>query len=147
MQVACFQVGRNFYALDIMTVKEVINPPAITSLPHAPSFVEGIIELRGTFLPVIDLRKRFGIELLAQDYKIVVAMMGGRQVGLVVDAIDEVSRIDPTMVQPTPDIAVGPKSRFFIGLVKLGERVVVLLDVEQILSGEEHDQLAGMSLS
>ena len=95
IQVARFHVGDEEYALDIMRIKEIINPAPITRVPRAPAFIEGIIELRGAFLPVVDLRKRFGLAPRppGRETKYVIVSLEGRIVGLIVDRVTEVSRI------------------------------------------------------
>ncbi len=145
MQVACFEIAGNHYALDIMSIKEVINPLEITSVPHTPPFVEGIIELRGAFLPVIDLRKRLG-KPAAADCKIVVARVGERLTGLIVDRVSEVVRIDPMAIEPAPAMAVGPAAPYFVGVTKIGTRIVLLVELEQLLSPGEQSQLAGIEV-
>jgi purine-binding chemotaxis protein CheW len=146
MQVACFDVGTGHYALDIMSVKEVINPIAITPVPHTPPFVEGIIELRGVFLPVIDLRKRLGIPIVGGDTKIVVARLGERPIGLVVDRVREVKRIDPTAIEAAPEIVAGDNARYFVGITKIDERIVLLIDLEQVLTTAERRQLGELDI-
>lgn len=143
MQVACFEVGQGHYALDIMSVKEVINPLPITPVPHAPPFVEGLIELRGAFLPIIDLRRRLGAPAAA-DSKIVVARVGEQRVGLIVDRVSEVARIDPTAIEPAPPMARGEQAAFFIGVTKIADRIVLVVDLEQMLSADEQTALHGM---
>jgi purine-binding chemotaxis protein CheW len=143
VQVACFFVGQQEYGLDIMQIKEVINPIAITPVPRAPSFIEGIIELRGAILPVIDLRKRF--ELPApppgRDTKFVIAAVDGQIIGLVVDRVREVLTIDLDEVREAPSIAVGTEARFFTGVYKHDTRIILLLAVGEVLSDAERGQL------
>ncbi len=146
LQVARFFVGDEEYALDIMRIKEIINPVPITRVPRAPAFVEGIIELRGAFLPVVDLRKRFGLPERAagRETKYVIVSLEGRVVGLVVDRVTEVSRIDAEQIGEPPEMAVGRQARLFAGAIKSGDRILMLLDLDAVLSPAERDQLRGM---
>ncbi len=147
VQVVCFVVAGSIYALDIMRIKEIIRPVPITRVPLAPSFVEGIVELRGAFLPLIDLRRRFGLEPRAAGAggdrsKYVIVGLEGRIVGLAVDDVADRRQIVESEIKPPP--ALGMASRFFAGLVKSDGEVVMILDLDAILSDEEKHQLRGM---
>jgi purine-binding chemotaxis protein CheW len=146
-QLCCFAVGAQEYALDIMRIKEIVNPLPITVVPGAPAFVEGIVELRGAFLPVIDLRTRFGLAVTAadRDSKYVIARVDGRQVGLVVDRVIEVRRVELAQVAPPPPLAVATGARpFFSGVVKWDERIVLIVDLDQVLTEDERRDLAAL---
>ena len=112
VQVACFFVGSEEYALDIMRIKEIINPVPVTRVPRAPVFIEGIIELRGAFLPVIDLRRRFELPVteLTRDTKYVIVALAGRILGLVVDRVAEVKPIPVDQISAAPELAVAGDS-------------------------------------
>jgi purine-binding chemotaxis protein CheW len=146
IQVARFHVGDEEYALDIMRIKEIINPAPITRVPRAPAFIEGIIELRGAFLPVVDLRKRFGLDPRAagRETKYVIVSLEGRIVGLIVDRVTEVSRIANDDIGKPPPMAVGDEGRFFSGVVKTGDRILLMLDLDAVLSSAERAQLRGL---
>jgi purine-binding chemotaxis protein CheW len=146
-QVACFCVGDGHFALDIMRIKEIVNPVPITPVPRAPAFVEGIIELRGAFLPVVDLRKRFGLEPtpLDRDSKYMIVGMEGRVVGLVVDRVSEVKRVALAEVSEAPAIARGPEARFLSGVFKADGRIMMMLDLDEVLSPAERSALRQMS--
>jgi purine-binding chemotaxis protein CheW len=146
LQVVCFRVGDGTYALDIMRIKEIIRPVPITKVPLAPPFVEGIIELRGAFLPLVDLRKRFDLPAgpADRDSKYIIVGIDGRIVGLLVDAVADRRRVPTAEISDPPAIAVGGRSRFFAGVVKSEGDVLVLLDLDAILSASEKDQLRGM---
>jgi purine-binding chemotaxis protein CheW len=146
-QVACFCVGDGEYALDIMRIKEIINPVRITAVPRAPAFIEGIIELRGAYLPVIDLRKRFGLEPtpLTREGKYVIVGLEGRIVGLVVDRVIDVRRIDPDQVSEAPQLARGPEARFLSGVFSSDDRIVMMIDLDEVLSPAERSALRGLA--
>lgn len=146
-QVVRFYVGSQQCALDILQVKEVINPVAIAPMPHAPAFVEGIVELRGSFLPMIDLRKRFGVPPNARtnertdDDKFVIALFGAQRIGLIVDRVLDVRRIAAHDIDKAPELTRTTLSRFVVGVAKWEEEIALLLDIEQLLTDRERDAL------
>jgi purine-binding chemotaxis protein CheW len=142
-QVVCFAVGAQEYALDIMRVKEIINPAPAAIVPNAPDFIEGVIELRGAFLALIDLRKRFGLEpaAITRDSKYLVVLMDGHKVGLVVDRVLEVRRIARSELGAAPELAIGPGSRFIAGVAKQDAGILMLVDLDQVLSRAELQQM------
>ena len=147
LQVACFRAGGRECAVDVMRIAEVVQPLPVTPLPAAPDFVEGLVELRGRFLPVIDLRRRFGDAAPADRTlgKYVVAPLGGSPVALVVDEVTGVERIPTALIQPPPSLASGAVTPAFVsGLVKWEERVLFLLDLEAVLTGGERAALASL---
>ena len=145
VQLATFQLASTEYALDIMRIKEIIQPLRITSVPKAPMFIEGVIELRGAILPVVDLRKRF--ELPApppvRATKYIIVTVDERAVGLVVDAVGEVLRV-PRGELAAPPFPRGEAARTFSGVVRRSGRIILVLDIERILSSEERISLAGV---
>ena len=152
VQLAAFVVGEERYALDIMRIKEIINPLPITRVPKSPPFIEGVIELRGAILPVVDLRKRFDAHPgpLSRTAKyLIVAMegIGGERwiVGLVVDKVLEVIRIARDDVRPAPTMTFGETARYFSGVCRHRDRIVMVIDLDAILSSNERITLAGMS--
>ena len=144
-QILGFTVGVEEYGLDLLRVKEVIRMRPVTWLPKAPSCVKGIINLRGTVIPVIDLRDRFGLE--SQDHtamtRVIVAEVEGQPVGMVVDSASQVVRVPSDQFDPPPSV-MGADSRAFITSVgKLDDRLVIMVDVDRILSSEEINEIAG----
>jgi purine-binding chemotaxis protein CheW len=145
MQIVTFQVGSEEYGLDIKSITEVIRPLKITPLPRMPEFVEGVINLRGIIIPVVDLRKRFSIGAALNNARTVRIMIirgavpgtagGGKELlGLVVDAVNEVIFMPLKDIEATPASAVGRDVEFITGMGKVGERLVILLDVAKLLS-------------
>jgi purine-binding chemotaxis protein CheW len=147
VQLAAFRIGAEEYAVDIMKIQEIIHPLRITKVPKAPRFVEGVVELRGAILPVVDLRKRFDAPLeTTRATKYIIVRLAGRLVGLVVDAVREVLRVPRKEVKPTPEFgAMGKSARFFSGVCHLGERIIMILDLEQLLDVEERRELGADS--
>jgi purine-binding chemotaxis protein CheW len=146
VQLASFTIGSEDYALDIMRIKEIIQPQKITHVPRVPPFIEGVIELRGAILPVVDLRKRF--ELPAppptRATKYIIVAIEGRIVGLVVDAVGEVLRVGRGEISPTPALE-GDASQYFSGVCRHGGRILLILDLDRILSSSERISLAGLA--
>jgi len=144
-QLISFTVGAEEYGLELLRVKEVIRMRQITWLPKAPSCVKGIINLRGEVIPIIDLRDRFGLAAQEQTAmtRVVVVEVEGRPVGMVVDAASQVVRVPADEFDPPPQV-LGEASRDFITAVgKTGDRLILMIDVDRILSTEEMNQIAG----
>ncbi len=148
-QLISFEVGEEEYGLDILRVKEVIRIREITRLPRAPSFVKGIINLRGDVIPIIDLRDKFGLE--HREYtsttRVIVVDVEGRLVGMVVDEASQVVRIPADQIDPPPPIAGGLSTEYIKGVGKLDEKLVILLNIDRILTREEKVELAEMEES
>ncbi len=139
VQLACFRVGGELYALDIMCIREIIRPQKLTVIPKAPRFIEGVINLRGAVIPVADLRKRFD-QPCGEDTRknrIIICSVGGRIVGLLVDEVLEVRRYGRQDVAPAPQFLKGPEAEFFLGVARRGEDLVMVLDLDRILSTDE----------
>ncbi|MFH0902380.1 MAG: chemotaxis protein CheW [Pseudomonadota bacterium] len=144
IQLATFLVGGEEYALDIMRIKEIINPLRITPVPKAPSFIEGMVGLRGVILPIVDLRKRFDLPAPppSRATKYVIIGIEGRIVGLVVDAVKEVLRVPRIDVRPAPELVEGDASHYFSGVCHHRGRIFMVLDIDRILSTKEKISLA-----
>lgn len=119
----------------------------ITVVPHAPSFVEGVTNLRGAVLPVIDLRKRFNLppEKTTKDSRIIHIAIDSVKVGMVVDAVSEVLRVPEEAIEPTPPIVTTVDSAFITGIAKLEGRLIILLDLSKVLSINEQEKLTGLT--
>jgi len=147
-QLVCFRIAAEEYGIDIMRVREIIRVEAITAVPGAPSYVSGIVNLRGDILPVIDLRLRFGRDgsQCSELNRILVVEMEGRAIGLIVDAVSEVLRIPASKIEPTPQIlAASMSSQNITGIGKLddGDRTIILVDTDTILEQNEIEALDG----
>ncbi len=147
-QLISFIVGQEEYGLDILLVKEVIRIREITRLPKAPRFVKGIINLRGDVIPIIDLRDRFGLEHreYSQTTRVIVVDVEGKLVGMVVDAASQVVRIPGDQIDPPPPIVGGLSAEYIKGVGKLEERLVILLNIDRILSPQEKVELEQMDI-
>jgi purine-binding chemotaxis protein CheW len=147
LQVACFRVAGRDCAVDVMRISEVLQPMPVTALPAAPAFVEGIISLRGRFLPVIDLRRRFGSEPDGDQAraKYIVAPIGATSVALVVDEVLGVERIPRELIQPAPSLGQGRVAPSMVsGVVTWNEKVFLLLDVDRVLTSVEQQELTAL---
>ena len=146
IQLACFKVGDELYALDIMRIREIIRPQKLTVVPKAPRFIEGVINLRGAVIPVADLRKRFDQPCSpdARKHRIIICTVSGRIVGLLVDEVLEVRRYGRQDVAPSPQFLKGPEAEFFLGVARRGEDLVMVLDLDRILSSDEQIALQRM---
>jgi purine-binding chemotaxis protein CheW len=145
LQLVSFHVGGEEFCLDILRVQEIIRIQALTRVPNSPDFVEGVINLRGKVIPVIALRKRFGLEELAHDKqtRIVVSETKGAVLGFIVDSVSEVLRIPADTVEPPPRL--GKAEREYVsGVGKLDNRLLILLDVDRMLSDSE-GEISGQS--
>jgi purine-binding chemotaxis protein CheW len=142
-QLVVFDLAAEGYGVDIGAVREIIRMQDITKVPGAPPFVEGIINLRGNVIPVVDLRKRFALEVSERnrDNRILVVDIGGQDIGVVVDAVTEVLRIASDSVEPPSAVITTADSVYLLGIVKLEGRLVILLDLEKVLTETEKNAL------
>jgi purine-binding chemotaxis protein CheW len=139
IQLVTFSIGDEEFGVDILKVQEIIRTMEITRVPKAPAFVEGVINLRGNVIPIVDLRKRFGLETRKHDKhtRIIVIEISGMVVGFVVDSVSEVLRIPASTVEPPPPVVAGLESEYISGVGKLEDRLLILLDLDRLLSSEE----------
>ena len=144
IQLVTFKLGEEEFGVDILKVQEIIRMMPITKVPNAPEFVEGVINLRGKVIPVIDMRRRFGLEPSPRDSqtRIKVMDMQGQVVGFVVDAVSEVLRIPESTVDDPPAVVAGIGSEYMRGVGKLEDRLLILLDLDKLLSEKERSSLA-----
>lgn len=146
-QIVVLSLMGEFYGLDISRVQGIIKVPDVTQVPRAPDFVEGVINLRGTIVPVIDLRKRFGLGSYEEtpDTRIINVEMGNHLVGLIVDAVEEVLNLPPDSVEPPPELVTTVDSAYLRGIAKLDDRLVILVDLDRVLSFAEQHVLADVA--
>lgn len=134
-QILAFELGAERYGFDLLKVQEIKGHSAITPIPNAPSYMKGVMNLRGTVVPVLSLREKFGMAPLPYDKftVIIVVTIGARVVGLVVDAVSDVMSVQSESIEPPPDFGGAVDTSFITGMAKLGERFVVLLDIGQLV--------------
>ena len=147
LQLVGFQLGNEEYGIDILKVQEINRIAEITRIPQSPDFVEGVINLRGNVIPIIDLRKRFNMPEREHDKqtRIVVGEIEGRTVGLIVDAVSEVIRLPLNTIEPPPPIVSDEHSAYISGVGKLDDRLLMLLDIDKILTGPDKEKVFEMS--
>lgn len=143
LQLVCFKMGGEDFALGIMRVREIVRPLKVVRVPRAPSFVEGVVNLRGQILPVIDLRRRLGLphENDERRTRFLVVALADSVVLFVVDEVNEVIHASRDAVLPAPALVRGVDARYLLGALPIGERLVMLLHPERVLTSAETDEL------
>ncbi len=138
-QLILFSLGRGYYAIPIENVFEIKKIQEITVVPKSPKYIEGVINLRGNVVPIINLRKRFGMEQIEfnKKNKIIIVEVGKRQFGLIVDAVAEVIVLNSDQVEATLPTSSGLKAEFIKGIGKLAEKLIIILDITRILQSSE----------
>ena len=133
------------YGLAVLKIREIIRLQKITPVPRMPAFVKGVINLRGRIIPVVDLRGRFGMAETepTKETRIVVAESSSTRVGLIVDSVSEVLLLPLDSVEATPGVASGADAEYLRGIAKLGDRLVLLLELDGLFGLEEQTALAG----
>jgi len=138
-QLVIFTLAGEQFGIDIASVESIIKLQRITSVPQAPDFVEGITNLRGAVLPVVNLERRFGLPAQPQtaETRIVVANMGGLKIGMIVASVSEVLNIEDSLIEPPPPIATSINTEFITGVAKFDSRLIILLDLSRVLTSDE----------
>ncbi len=139
LQVVGFRIGRETFGVPISLVREIVRVPAITSVPNAPEYIEGVINLRGRIIPVVDLRKRFHEKVgePSKKNRIVVVELESRLIGLMVNSASEVLRIPPSEIEAPHDVFQEGELNYITGVGKLRGRLIILLDLSKILQRGE----------
>lgn len=151
IQLVGFKIGKEIFGVDILMVQEIIRSAPITYVPNSPEFVEGVINLRGSIIPVIDLRKRLNLHTASYEKEkdwILILDIGGRVTGFIVDSVTEVLKIQEESIDPPPDILVaGLHSQYIRGVCEIDNNLLILLDFNRILLVDEVKKLKSISLS
>jgi len=136
LQLVSFKMGDEEFGVDILKVQEINRMMEITRVPNSPPYVEGVINLRGKVIPVVDLRRRLGMEAKAKDThsRIIVMELSGRVVGFVVDAVSEVLRIPKSVTEAPPSVVAGASADYITAVGKLDNRLLTLLDLDKVLA-------------
>jgi purine-binding chemotaxis protein CheW len=143
-QLVIFKLGEEEFGVDILQVSEIEKlDQGITRVPKAPVFVEGVINLRGEIIPIIDLRKRFNLPAreIGYDSRVIIVEVNGNRIGMTVDSVMEVTRINSSFIEKAPAITKGVDSYYLSGVAKIDNRLIILLDLERALSDEESTEL------
>jgi len=147
-QFTVFTLGELEYAVDIMRISQIIQPQHVRPVPGAPAYIDGVIEVRGAVIPIMDLRRRFGLESApsCRATKFIIVRLDRRLVGLVVDSVVGVHRVGRSAIRPTPAWIAGPAAAVFSGLCRREDRLVLLVELEALISTQENIQLGDLQL-
>jgi len=137
-QFLTFRVGAEEYGLDILRVQEIRSYEPPTRVANAPAFIKGVVNLRGVIVPILDLRLRLGQAAEVNDFTVVIVLnVAGRVVGTVVDSVSDVLELGADEIKPRPEVPAAMDARFITGLGKLGERMLILLDIEAMIQSPD----------
>lgn len=148
IQLACFCLGDNLFAVDIMRIKEIIQPQKLSSLPRSSQLLEGVINLRGIVIPVMNLRKRFEMSPLqaGRSSKLLIVNLSRQQMlALAVDEVMEVVTIPACDIKPPPDVDEGVGVEYLLGLCLSDDRVFMILDIDSLLCSSDYREIASVS--
>ena len=147
VQLVSFNIGEEEFGVDILKVQEINRMVEITRVPNSPDYVEGVINLRGKVIPIIHMRKRLGMPAkpLDKDTRIIVVEIDKKVIGFIVDSVNEVLRINKSITEPPPSMVAGIDSDFITSIAKLEDRLLILLDLEKILTKSEVDEIKKIS--
>ncbi|OPY64537.1 MAG: Chemotaxis protein CheW [Syntrophorhabdaceae bacterium PtaU1.Bin034] len=143
LQLVTFKLENEEFGVDILKVQEINKMIDITRIPNAPAFVEGVINLRGKIIPIVDLRKRLGFHGRTYDKstRIIVVELDGMVLGFIVDSVSEVLRISESTVEPPPALVAGIESEYIEGVGKLDNRLLILLELKKVFSAIDRKEL------
>ncbi len=147
MQLVSFRLAQEEYGIEITKVQEIILMGEITRVPQTPDYIKGLINLRSTVIPIVDLRLRFGLTQQEQtdETRIMVVNVSGKTIGIIVDAVSEVLRIAHDQIAPPPPTVSGLGREYLTGLVKLETRLLILLDIDKILNDHEAEVASALA--
>lgn len=143
-QLVIFKLGEEEFGVDILQVREIERlGQGVTRVPKSPAFVEGVINLRGEIVPIVDLRKRFALAVkeIGSEARIIIVEVNDNQVGMIVDSVVEVIRINVSAIGIAPTITKGVETYYLSGVAKIDNRLIILLNLERALSAEEVKEL------
>ena len=133
-----FRLGDEEYAIDILKVQEIRAHEAVTRIANAPAYLKGVINLRGTIVPIVDLRVKLGMERLADASAVAIILnLDGRVMGMVVDAVSDVVALAEDEVKPAPEFGAVVDARFISGIATMGERMMILVDITRLMTSGE----------
>ncbi len=134
-----FKLGQEEYGIDILKVQEIRGYEAVTRIANAPEFIKGVINLRGIIIPVVDMRIKFNLGTPTYDQFTVVIILNinGRIVGMVVDSVSDVTTLSPEQVKPAPEMGTAFNSNYLTGLGTIDERMLILVDIDKLMSSQE----------
>lgn len=137
MKFAVFKIGEEIFGIEINKVVEILNTQKVYSLPELPDFLSGVITVRGEVLPLLDLRKRFGIKSTDTKELIIIVRSDNEKIGLLVDEMKEILSLNAQDITPPPTIFKGLQKKYLTGLGKKDDRIIILLNIDYLLTSEE----------
>jgi purine-binding chemotaxis protein CheW len=137
IKFAVFKLGGEDFGIEVNRVVEILKAQRVYSLPELPDFLSGVITVRGEVIPLLDLRRRFGIQSSTKKERVIVVRLNKEKIGFLVDEIKEILSLNPEEVVDPPTIFKGLKRRYLTGLVKKDDRVIILLNIDNLLTSEE----------
>jgi purine-binding chemotaxis protein CheW len=137
IKFAVFRIGEEVFGVEIKRVVEILKPQKTYSLPELPDFLSGVINVRGEIIPLLDLRKRFGFQSSSKNERIIIVRCDNEKIGLLVDEIKEIISFTPEEVISPPSIFKGLKRKYLTGLGKKDDRIIILLNIDNLLTSEE----------
>ncbi|MBS1169374.1 MAG: chemotaxis protein CheW [Burkholderiaceae bacterium] len=134
-----FKLGQEEYGVDILKVQEIRGYETVTRIANAPEFIKGVVNLRGTIVPIVDMRIKFNLGIPAYDQFTVVIVLniGNRVVGMVVDSVSDVTTLDPAQIKPPPSVGTALNTDYLLGLGTIDERMLILVDIDQLMSSSD----------
>ncbi len=143
LQFVVFHVGKELFGIGIELVREIVRVPEITEVPDAPRFLKGVINLRGRILPVIGLRRRFGLPQaeMTKSTRVLITENAGTTVGLLVDGVSEIRRTATEAIEAPPDMVAAVGIEYITGVVKMQERLIILLNLDKVLNIEDMQKI------
>ena len=138
-QFLAFTLGKEEYGIDILTVQEIRGYEHVTRIANAPEFLKGVMNLRGTIVPIVDMRIKFNLGTWTYDQFTVVIILNiaDRVVGMVVDSVSDVTTLQPDQIRPAPEMGTTFNANYLIGLGAIGERMLILMDIEKFMLSED----------
>jgi len=141
-----FRLGSEMYGVDVRYVRSIERLGAATRVPHAPPYVRGVMNLRGSVIPLVDLRLRLGLPAgeTSERTRVLIVNLGDKEIGYIVDEANDVRDLTEASVEPTPEVAKTERARYLAGVARIGEELVLLLDLTRVLNEEETQELEEM---
>ena len=138
-QIVCFKIGHEEYGIDILQVQEILKLPRVTKIPKSIDYIMGVMDLRGKVIPIVDLSKKFKIEAakVSDSNRAIVVDIGGKQVGLGIDSVSHVIKVNSSDIEPPPPVVKGISGKYIVGIAKLEDGFIVILDISKIFLTEE----------
>lgn len=147
-QYVIFKLSKEEYGIDIMNVREIVQYQESVKVPNSPAFIEGIINYRGKVIPIICLKKKFGMGNSINDAntRIIVINLNDKQIGFLVDEASQTVRIDDSNIDPTPEVISGIERKYITGVGKIDNRLVILIDLEKVLTDDDKVKIESLEV-